>query len=265
MTTRFLLRRSISDDPAKNGENGRNGLLAQPLQRGAEAGARLLGLGATLALLLDHLFGRARDEVRIAELGVDLADLVRKLLDLLLKPRALGLEVDHLADRQRIRRLAQHDLQRRLGRRRRRLDALDARQPLDRGAMRIEPLLRAGVGADHLQLELGSRRHVQLRACRADVGDQITSQLISASAAVSVAAGAGQGWPISMPCSARWPSLSHSSSVMNGITGCSSFTVSRSTKAVTARVSSFSAPSAPCRIGLVSSTYQSHTAPQMNS
>ena len=52
---------------------------------------------------------------------------------------------------------------------------------------------------------------------------------------------------------------------MNGITGCISFTVSRSTKAVTARVSSFSGPSAPCTIGLVSSTYQSQTTPQTNS
>ena len=92
-----------------------------------------------------------------------------------------------------------------------------------------------------------------------------TSQPISASALASIAGGAGHGWPISAPCSARWPSLSHSSSVMNGITGWRSFTVSRSTKAVTARVSSFSAPSAPCRIGLVSSTYQSQTMPQMNS
>ena len=69
----------------------------------------------------------------------------RELLDLLLKPRALGLEVDDLADRQRIGRLAQHDLQRRLGRRRGRLDALDPRQPLDGGAMRLEPLSRRRV------------------------------------------------------------------------------------------------------------------------
>ncbi len=92
-----------------------------------------------------------------------------------------------------------------------------------------------------------------------------TSQPISASAAASAAVGCGQGWPISAPCSARWPSLSHSSSVMKGITGCRSLTVSRSTKAVTARVSSFSGPSAPCRTGLESSTYQSQTTPQMNS
>src|SRR4051812_32696225 len=90
---------------AKNRENGWKRSETEALQRGAEAGARLLGLGAALALLLDHLFRRARDEVRVAELGVDLGDLVRQLLDLLLEPRGLGLEVDHLADRQGIGRL----------------------------------------------------------------------------------------------------------------------------------------------------------------
>ena len=92
-----------------------------------------------------------------------------------------------------------------------------------------------------------------------------TSQPISASAAASVGAGCGQGWPISMPCWLRWPSLSHSSSVMKGITGCRSLAVSAITKAVTARVSSLAGPSSPCRTGLESSTYQSQTMPQMNS
>src|SRR6185436_19413508 len=80
----------------------------QAFQCRAEAGAGLLGLLAALALLLDDLLGRARDEGGVAELGVDLGDLVAKLLGLLLQPRALGLEVDDLADRQGVGRLADH-------------------------------------------------------------------------------------------------------------------------------------------------------------
>ena len=52
-------------------------LSAQPLrQRRDQAGPGLFGLGAALALLLDDFLGRARHEVGVAELGVDLADLV---------------------------------------------------------------------------------------------------------------------------------------------------------------------------------------------
>src|SRR5260370_40696721 len=75
-------------------------LSAQPLQRRAEARASLFGLGATLALLLDDFLGRARHEVGIAELDVDLADLVGELLDFLLQARAFGFEVDDVSDRQ---------------------------------------------------------------------------------------------------------------------------------------------------------------------
>src|SRR4051812_1681087 len=98
-----------------NGENGCKRTItasgAEPLQRRAETRAGLLGLRAALALLLDDLFRRLRHESGVAELGVDLGYLVRQLLDLFLQPRALGLEVDHLADWQGISRLADHDLQ----------------------------------------------------------------------------------------------------------------------------------------------------------
>ena len=199
---------------------------------------------AALALLLDDFLGRARHEVGVAELGVDLADLVGQLLDFLLQPRAFGLEVDDVADRQRIGRLAHHDLQRGLGRGRGGLDALDARQPLDRGAMHVEALPRRIVrrpppGASAWRRPARSARRAP-SGCRRSASPASRSR---SSAAASIDVGTGQGWPISMPCSARWPSLSHSSSVMNGITGCRSLTVSRSTKAVTARVSSLSGPS----------------------
>src|SRR4051812_9817940 len=112
--------------PSRSADSG-----LQAFQCRAQAGGSLFGLLATLALLLDDLLGRARDEGGVAELGVDPGDLVAEFLDLLLQPRTLGLEVDDLADRQCIRRLADHELQRSLRRGRRGLDALDARQPLD--------------------------------------------------------------------------------------------------------------------------------------
>src|SRR5215216_602217 len=127
--------------PTAQAAAGRRRSRPEAFQRRAEAGAGLLGLLAALALLLDDLLGRARDEGGVAELGVDLRDLVAELLDLLLQARALGLEVDDLADRQRIGRLADHELQRGLGCSLRGLDALDAGQPLDGGAVRLDALL----------------------------------------------------------------------------------------------------------------------------
>ena len=56
------------------------------------------------------------------------------------------------------------------------------------------------------------------------------------------------------PCS---PVTRHSSSVMNGMNGCSSFRISSSAQAAMARVSSFAAPSGPVSSGFDSSTYQS--------
>ena len=69
---------------------------------------RRVGLLALLALLLDHLFRRAGDEIRIAELGVDAGDVGGGARHLLFKPRLFGGEVDHALERQR-RHLAAHD------------------------------------------------------------------------------------------------------------------------------------------------------------
>src|SRR5262245_54804165 len=79
----------------------------QPLQRFEELRLARLGLGALLALLLDHLFRRPLDEARIAELGVDPLYVGLGPGDLLLEPRALGGEIDHALERQR-RHLAAH-------------------------------------------------------------------------------------------------------------------------------------------------------------
>jgi hypothetical protein len=94
-----------------------------------------------------------------------------------------------------------------------------------------------------------------------------TSQPISASASASIQLSGSSGhWAeISMP-SRLGPNsavLSHSSSVMNGITGCSSFRITSSAQAAVARVSALAAASSPFRIGLASSTYQSQNTFQM--
>jgi len=49
----------------------------------------------------------------------------------------------------------------------------------------------------------------------------------------------------------------HSSSVMNGMNGCSSLRISSSAQAAVARVSSLAAPSGPVSSGFDNSTYQS--------
>ena len=61
------------------------------------------------------------------------------------------------------------------------------------------------------------------------------------------------------------PACAHSSSVMKGMNGCSSFRIWSSAQAVVARVSALAASSSPDSIGLISSRYQSQNVPQMNS
>ena len=49
----------------------------------------------------------------------------------------------------------------------------------------------------------------------------------------------------------------HSSSVMKGMNGCSSFRISSRAQAIMARVSALAAPSSPISTGFASSRYQS--------
>src|SRR5690606_20556536 len=67
---------------------------AQALEGGAKLGAALHRLVATVALLLDDLRRCLGNELRIAELAVDLLGLVVDLGDLLFEPRALRPDVD---------------------------------------------------------------------------------------------------------------------------------------------------------------------------
>ena len=78
-----------------------------------------------LALLLDHVLGRAADEFLVGELGVELPDLGADLVDLALEPLLLGVDVDDAGERQRQGRLVEHDLHRA----RRRLAEGDGVQP----------------------------------------------------------------------------------------------------------------------------------------
>jgi hypothetical protein len=85
------------------------------------------------------------------------------------------------------------------------------------------------------------------------------NQLISAAASASSKPGSGQRVSIS---SGRGlvpfrSAFRHSSSVMNGMKGCSIATMRSSTQATVARVSSRAPASSPASTGLASSRYQS--------
>src|SRR5215207_7907195 len=81
---------------------------AEPRQRLLDlAAARRCGVAA-LALLVDDLFRRTRQEIGIGELHVDLVDVAGELGALLVEACHLGLELDDAFERQR-RDLAAHD------------------------------------------------------------------------------------------------------------------------------------------------------------
>ena len=101
---------------------------------------------------------------------------------------------------------------------------------------------------------------VHLGAHRADRGDQIDHP-------ADLGLGLGVVEPVVLGHGASTSSVvapgplsavtRHSSSVMNGMNGCSSFRISSSTQAAMARVSSLAAPSGPVSTGFASSRYQS--------
>src|SRR5690606_41067558 len=72
----------------------------QPRQRCLQLRLPRLGGRQLLALLLDHLGGGAGDEVGVAQLLVEMADVAVEGGDLLLQPGALGGEVDDPGQRQ---------------------------------------------------------------------------------------------------------------------------------------------------------------------
>src|SRR5712671_1263747 len=82
----------------------------EPLQRLDNLLFARLGLFALFLFLFDHLFRRARDEIRVAELGVDAGNVSLGLCDLLLEARALGRNVDQSSQRQADCLPANHDL-----------------------------------------------------------------------------------------------------------------------------------------------------------
>ena len=92
-----------------------------------------------------------------------------------------------------------------------------------------------------------------------------TTHSISAAAARSAMSGDNSGHDAAISKPASSPAkYCHSSSVMNGMIGCSSRRICPSTQAVIARVSARADASSPCRIGLVNSTYQSQNVPHTN-
>src|SRR5260370_4358096 len=86
------------------------------------------GLLALLALAFDHILRSAGDEIGIGELGIDAGDIGFDARHLLLEPRFLSREIDHVLERQR-RDLPAHDqLHRALRRSLRKRDIGEARE-----------------------------------------------------------------------------------------------------------------------------------------
>src|SRR3989338_4387198 len=85
------------------------------------------------------MVGRTGEELRIAELGVDLLHLVGKLAELLAQARRLGIEVDDIGQRQDERRLVEHELHRAMRSFRRDIDGRKTRETLDEIAVALKP------------------------------------------------------------------------------------------------------------------------------
>ena len=185
------------------------------------------GLGPALALLLDDLLGRARQEIGVAELGVDLGDLGRDLLASPSSRRARSAARSTMpasgsaAISPRTTRCT--DCRGAASAKR---DVRQARQAL-RCVSRQRPSRSrtSGAGVDEDERDLRAGRHVHLRAHRADLGDQVDhpADLGLGRRRPRSPCGAGQGASASSPT--RGPSsplIAQSSSVMNGMNGCSS-------------------------------------------
>src|SRR6476660_6370455 len=98
-------------------ENSRRALEAR--ERFVDFEPARLSFLAFLALAFDHVLRRARDEVGVAELGVDAGDVGCNARHFLLEARFLGGEINHPLERQRRDFPAYDELHRALGRTRR--------------------------------------------------------------------------------------------------------------------------------------------------
>ncbi len=100
---------------------------------------------------------------------------------------------------------------------------------------------------------------ISARTERTAVTRSITQPISASASGSSRPDSAGHCVSASMPARAapEGAVTLHSSSVTNGMNGCSSFRISSRTQAVMARVSVFCGPSAPCSSGFASSRYQS--------
>src|SRR5215208_8416837 len=112
MTTSAATARTTRNDHTPTGRSIASRRLdhagAEPRQRLLDLALARLGGVAALALLVDDLFRRTREEIGVGELHVDLVDVAGELGALLVEACHLGLEVDDAFERQR-RDLAAHD------------------------------------------------------------------------------------------------------------------------------------------------------------
>ena len=153
-------------------------------------------------------------------------DLLALLGDLLAEARALGGDVDDARQRNRRQRAAHEHLRRAGGRGIGKLDLGDARQPLDR----LAPVADVGddrrARGDERQRHLRPGRHAHLRAHRANLGDRDRPASRSPPRPRRRRRNSVSGHgPSASSCARGGPSsplIAQSSSVRNGMNGCSS-------------------------------------------
>src|SRR5262249_1057655 len=114
-----------------------------------------LRLLALLALAFDHVLRRARDEVGVAELGVDAGDVGCNARHFLLQARFLGGKIDHALARQRPYLPAHDELHRALRRTWRKRNFGEARQPAHDLGPALGSRLRRRRGGDQHDRDLG--------------------------------------------------------------------------------------------------------------
>src|SRR5262249_25369488 len=150
-----------------------------PSRRALEARERFVDLEparlrllALLALAFDHVLRRARDEVGVAELGVDAGNVGCNARHFLLQARFLGGKIDHALARQRPYLPAHDELHRALRRTRRERDFGEARQAAHDVGPALGSRLRRRRGGDQHHRNLGRHGDVHFRAHRANGGDE---------------------------------------------------------------------------------------------
>ena len=217
------------------------------------------GVGFALALLLDHILRRAGDELRVGEFGVELAISTRPCRFPFEPLRSAAMSMmpasgsASVASSSTICTAPAGSL----------AEASMVSSERGAGWSPRDASPRAVVASFAPEMTSGTLapgRHVHLSAHRADLGDEpdrpSRSRRRLPRSRDHDASARWRGSGATLLALSGEASFAHSSSVTKGMKGCSSLSARSSTMRM-ARVSAVAASSAPNRIGLISSRYQS--------